>query len=197
MTTIVAVKKDGLACIAADTLTSFGDLRLSAASSENKRKILPVGDSFLGLSGSSAHIIVLESYFASPKAPRRFRSRREVFETWRKLHRSLKDQYFLNPKDEDSDPYESTQLTALMATPHGLFGVFSLREVFEFSRFWAMGSGREFALGAMQALYERLPTAQAIAEAAVAAACEFDKSSALPLESFLVEQRGKSARSRS
>ena len=57
------------------------------------------------------------------------------------------------PKEEEDDPYESTQITALIANEHGIFGVYSMREVFEYTRFWAVGSGREFALGAMHALY--------------------------------------------
>lgn len=37
-----------------------------------------------------------------------------------------------------------------------------MREVFEFNRFWAIGSGREFALGAMYAVYENLESAEDI-----------------------------------
>ena len=79
-----------------------------------------------------------------------------IFETFRKLHPILKEQHFLNPKEEEDDPYESTQMTALIANEHGIFGVYSMREVFEYSRFWAVGSGREFALGAMHAEYAEL-----------------------------------------
>ena len=60
-----------------------------------------------------------------------------------------KEQHFLNPKEEEDDPYESTQITALIANANGIFGVYSMREVFEYNHFWAVGSGREFALGAM------------------------------------------------
>ena len=40
-----------------------------------------------------------------------------------------------------------------------------MREVFEYTQFWAAGTGREFALGAMHALYARLQTAEAVARA--------------------------------
>ena len=186
MTTLVAVQKDGFACLAADSLTSFGDLRLTDGMSVGKGKLLRVGDAVLGIPGSSAHGGVLASYFARLKRPPRLGDRKEIFEAWRKLHVALKDDYFLNPKDEAADPYESTQLTALVVGPRGIFGVFSLREVFEFSRFWALGSGRDFALGALEALYDRLPTAREVAEAAVAVACVFDKGSSPPVESEVV-----------
>ncbi len=187
MTTIAVAVKDGLACIASDSLTSFGDMRLPPGRSADPKKILAVGDSFVGLSGSSAHFGVLESYFAAPENVPDFSSRAAVFESWRRLHEVLKEKYFLNPKDEDSDPYESTQITALVASPWGLYGVFSLREVFAYRDFWAMGSGREYALGALQALHPILPTAREIAERAVLAACEFDKGSAPPVQSHVVK----------
>ena len=97
------------------------------------------------------------------------RPRRAIFETFRKLHPILKEQHFLNPKEEEDDPYESTQVTALVANEHGIFGVYSMREVFEYSRYWAVGSGREFALGAMYAEYPQLRTAAAIARVGIAA----------------------------
>ena len=87
----------------------------------------------------------------------------------------------LNPKEAEDDPYESTQITALVANCNGIFGVYSMREVFEYTKFWAAGSGREFALGAMQALYPRTRTPEAIATAGVEAGALFDKNSALPL----------------
>jgi len=56
-----------------------------------------------------------------------------------------------------------------------------MREVFEFTRYWAIGSGREFALGAMHAQYARLKSASAVARAGIDAGCVFDKNSALPM----------------
>ena len=97
------------------------------------------------------------------------------------LHPILKEQHFLNPKEEEDDPYESTQVQALIANVRGIFGVYSMREVFEYTQFWAAGTGREFALGAMSALYSRLKTAEEIARAGVEAGTLFDKNSALPL----------------
>jgi ATP-dependent protease HslVU (ClpYQ) peptidase subunit len=56
-----------------------------------------------------------------------------------------------------------------------------MREVFEYTQFWAAGSGKDVALGAMHALYSRLRTAEAIARAAVEAGATFDRNSALPM----------------
>ena len=56
-----------------------------------------------------------------------------------------------------------------------------MREVFEYTQFWAVGSGREFALGAMHAQYGRLRTAEASPRSGIEAGTTFDKNSALPL----------------
>ena len=114
----------------------------------------------------------------------RLHSRHEVFETFLNAHHELKEKYFLNPKEEDDDPYESSQITALIANPSGIYGVYSYREVFSFDRFWAIGSGRNFALGAMYAAYGSKRTATQIAQIGVNAGAEFDKSSSGPSRVF-------------
>jgi ATP-dependent protease HslVU (ClpYQ) peptidase subunit len=71
-------------------------------------------------------------------------------------------------------------MTVMIANPSGIYAVYSMREVFEFERFWAIGSGRDFALGSMFATYARAKNAAAVAEAAVIAGAEFDTGTALP-----------------
>ena len=105
----------------------------------------------------------------------------QIYETFRKLHPMLKDEAFLNPKEEDDDPYESSQMTVMIANPTGIFAVYSMREVFEFDRFWAIGSGRDFALGAMYSVYANAKDAAAVADAGVTAGAEFDTGTALPV----------------
>lgn len=187
MSTIVVVKKAGQVCIAADSLTSFGDLRMGADYEASHDKILIHGDSHLGIVGSAAHQLVMESILKQDEIKVDFTSRLAVFETFRSLHPILKDKYFLNAKDEDDDPYESTQLDALIACPHGIYGVHSLREVCEYKRFWAIGSGSEYALGAMYAVYDLFDKAEEIARAGVMAGAEFNNASALPMSSYTVD----------
>jgi ATP-dependent HslUV protease subunit HslV len=181
MTTIVVAKKNGHVAIAADSLTTFGDTRLPEAYKRVHDKILNLGGSYIGVCGSSAHHLVLENVLAGA-TDLRLGSRAEIFETFRRLHPILKEQAFLNPKEEDDDPYESSQITALIANESGIYGVFSYREVFDYDRFWAVGSGRSFALGAMFAAWDRAKTAEEVVRAGVAAGVEFDRSSAGPIE---------------
>jgi ATP-dependent HslUV protease subunit HslV len=180
MTTLVVVRKNNEVAIAADSLTTFGDTRLPAHFDRASDKIVQFRGTYIGLCGSAAHQLVFESLLAK-QGDLDFSNKRAIFETFRKLHPILKEQHFLNPKEEDDDPYESTQVTAVIANSSGIFGVYSMREVFEYTQFWAVGTGREFAIGAMYSLYDRLPSAEAIARAGIEAGATFDKNSGLPL----------------
>jgi ATP-dependent HslUV protease, peptidase subunit HslV len=181
MTTVTVVRKGGTVAIAADTLVTFGDTRLSHGYEANE-KLFRIGSSWFGAAGTTAHFPVLRKALGAVKADElKLNSRDEVFDTFLKLHPMLKEQFFLNSKEEDADPYESSQFTALIANASGIYGVYSYREVFEFDRFWAIGSGRSFALGAMYAAWDRTRSARELAELGVRAGCEFDKNSSGPV----------------
>lgn len=185
MTTIVAVRKNGVVAIAADTLTTFGNTRLAAKMDRSHDKILRIGESYVGVCGSAAHHLVLANLLG--KTPDvQLNSKEAIFETFRKLHPVLKEECFLNPKEDEEDPYESSQITALIANASGMYGIFSMREVFEYTQFWAIGSGHEFALGAMQYTYPLLESAEDIARAGVEAGIAFDKNSDAPITLYTV-----------
>jgi ATP-dependent HslUV protease subunit HslV len=74
------------------------------------------------------------------------------------LHPLLKETFFLQTKEDDNDPYESSQFSVVIANASGIFGLYSYREVFEFKEFWGIGSGRGFALGAMHAVWDKART---------------------------------------
>ena len=114
----------------------------------------------------------------------RFDSVAGIFDVFVKLHDRLKGDYAMNVRG--NQPYESTEMTLLIANEHGIFGVYSMREVVEHERFWASGSGGDYALGAMHALYDAAPDAVSVAEAGVRAAVEFDDGSGAPLESHVI-----------
>jgi ATP-dependent HslUV protease, peptidase subunit HslV len=190
MTTVTVVRKAGHVAIAADALVTFGDTRLSHGYETNE-KVFRVGDSWLGMAGTTAHFPVLRKALGSlPPEEVRLGTRDEVFETFLKLHPKLKEQFFLNTKEEETDPYESSQFTVLIANACGIFGVYSYREVFEFDRFWSIGSGRSFALGAMFAGFDKAKTAREVAELGVRAGCEFDKNSSGPMKVHTMKLKG-------
>ncbi len=184
MSTIVVARKNQQACIAAESLTSIGDTKLSATYDAYHDKIQLCGDTYLGIVGSAAHSLVVEDIFREAEFEYDFSSREGIFRTFVKLHSILKEKYFLVPSSkgqDDDDPYETSHIDAVIANEHGIFAVYSLRDSNEFNRFWAIGSGADYALGAMHALYEKAESAEEIARAGVAAGAEFDNASALPI----------------
>ena len=191
MTTVVVVKKAGQVAIAADTLVTFGDTRLSNRFEANSKlfKIdTAAGPSYVGIAGTVAHFPVLrKAMLALPKAELLLGSKDEVFDTFIKLHPLLKDTFFLQTKEDDNDPYESSQFSVVVANATGIYGLYSYREVFEFNEFWGIGSGRSFALGAMYAAWDKGKSAREIAALGVKAGCEFDKNSGGPVEAFTLK----------
>ena len=193
MTTLVAVRKAGQAVIATDALITFGDTRLAnrfEANSKIFKVETPAGASYVGMAGTVAHFPVLRKAMGSmPREILKLGSKDEVFDTFTKLHPYLKDNFFLQTKEEDSDPYESSQFSVVIANASGIYGLYSYREVFEFKEFWGIGSGRSFALGAMHAAYAKAKTAREVAEAGIHAGCEFDRNSELPCDIFTIKMK--------
>jgi len=188
VSTIVAVLKDNKVCIAADSLTSFGETRQPAEFVTDFDKILHFGGhTHIGIVGSAAHHLVMQNLLEKHADKIDFSDRFTIFESMRQIHPILKDEYFLNSKDEDDDAYESSRVDALIVNRGGIFGLYSLREVDQYSRFWAIGSGAEFALGAMQVAFNLLGDAESVARAGIEAGTCFDNSSALPMTSYSLE----------
>ena len=197
MSTIVAAVKNGVACIAADSLTSFGDTKQSAEFVVNSDKILLLANSstnadsnnltYMGIVGSAAHHLVMQNLVLDHADKIDLSDRMSIFITLKTIHPILKEEYFLNSKEEDEDSYESSRVDALIMNENGIFGLYSLREVEQYSRFWAVGSGSEYALGAMQTAYEIYDTAEQIAQAGVVAGATFDNASSLPMTSYTLK----------
>jgi len=190
LSTIVVARKGNTACIAADTLTTFGDIRLDSVLDPNHSKIQRFGATAIGIVGAAAHTLVVERAFRDEEVAADFSDRDRTFETLLRLHPILKERYFLNPKEGEDEPYESSQIDAVFVNPNGIFGLYSLREVYEYSRYWAVGSGASYALGAMHAVWGRARTAREVARAGAEAGAAFDTASAMPLTFRSVRLKG-------
>lgn len=187
MSIIVVVRKNGRAVIAADSAQSDDDLVLRSEYVRNFTKLLKSGDTWLGLAGWSAAQDIVESALARDDLELDFSSRRAIFESSRKLHELMKNEYFIDTQEEKEQPVESSQVSALLANRNGIFELESYRSVAEYERYWALGSGKKLALGAMHALYKTEADAETIALAGLRAACAFDDGCALPAETRVIE----------
>jgi ATP-dependent protease HslVU (ClpYQ) peptidase subunit len=190
MTTIAAVKKNGYAAIAADTLTTFGNLKESADYIVNHRKIFKYGDNYIALSGWGVSQHALEDFLGATKKKISFDSVQEIFRAGLLIHRELKENYFLRPEDTDSDAFETSRSDILIINPSGVFALTAYRYVQEFSKFYSYGSGNEYALGAMFASYDdESKSAEDVARIGVSAGVEFDDGSGMPLDCYTVKLR--------
>ena len=186
MSTIVVAQKNGIACIGADTLSCLGSLRQGAHHVANNAKIAKIGDTYIGLTGTSTSLVVLRSYFSNPERPRDFSSTDAFFETFRYAHHCLKNEYFMAAAPDKGEEYETTQFYGLAANSTGIYAIYSYRSAQQFHRFWAVGSGRDYALGAMQAVYDQCGTAEEIVRAGLAASAEFDSGTSAPFDVYTI-----------
>jgi ATP-dependent protease HslVU (ClpYQ) peptidase subunit len=190
MSTVTVVKKGKSVAIAADTLGKWGNAMEPAEYIANHEKIFRVGASYLGVAGPGVAQQVLQDYFSRQKKTPALDSPESIFKTWVRLHRDLKDRYNLRPEEQDDDSYESSRMEVLIMNPSGIFGVDPFRTVQVFTRFYAYGSGNQFAMGAMAALYKTPDlSAEEIAKLGVEAAAEFDDGTGLPLTSYTLKLR--------
>jgi ATP-dependent protease HslVU (ClpYQ) peptidase subunit len=182
MSTIVVVRKNGRVSIGADTLAKDGYTMQRASLLANHSKIVQVADSYIAYTGSGAWGTVLTRYFSSRKRPAKLDGVDSIFKTVVRMHPLLKRHFGLNPHNGESNQFESSRLSLLIANMYGAFGVYSDRSVSEFATFYAFGAGYRLALGAMHVAYPRLDDPAAIARLGIEAAAEFDEDTALPAE---------------
>jgi len=181
MSALVVVRKAGKAVIAADSLTTFGRTKFGQKYQKHSEKIHRFGNCYIGIVGDAAHSNVFESILENFGEDLSFDSRKSIFETYLYMHQILKEKFHLNAVAEEDMAYQSSQIDALIANEHGIFGMFEFREVHEFESFWAIGSGKAYALGALFAVYDHLNDPEDIARIGVQASCEFDNACDLPI----------------
>lgn len=187
---VLAVKKKGIICIASDTMTITGGSRKQTAEHvSNSEKIMRWGSSYIGVAVHPVWPLVLNSYFKSEKQKPSLKSKEEIFGELLRLHKVLKEKYYLMPYDDEEDSFESSRFESLIVNSYGIFKTYELRSVQQFIAFAAIGSGAQYALGALHALYNRLDSAEEIAKTALNAAVEFDDSSGLPGNFYTVKSK--------
>ncbi len=191
MTTIVVVRKGDTAVIGADTLGTYGDQRESAAFVKNSSKLIGVDATWLAVTGHAAMDMALRNIFQETSCRRSFKGVNDIYKTSLQLHGILKEHYFLKLDGEAGDEaFESMQVSLLIANAHGIFGVCSKRTVLEYTKFYAFGSGEQYALGAMHAVYDQDTDAEQVARAGLEAAITFDTGSGAPIELRSVTLKG-------
>lgn len=155
MTTIVGVRrKDGEFFMGADsqlssTGTVLGQLRKILTASEEKTGLTTL----IGIAGSATSILAIEDLLDENAYS--FDSTLGVYRAALSIHQSLREHHGMLVEEECLLAFESMQCQMLIANKHGMWVVLSSREVIPVDTYAAIGSGRELALGAIEALGTR------------------------------------------
>ncbi len=187
MTTLAVVQKDGVIAIGADSRrSSYQDMYpIDVVADINK--INQVGDNYIATCGSASWPTVVELYFAGLEKPLPMHTPVEVFQAVAKLHNFAKDEYHFCA-DHDEGNFEGCNMDMLIANPFGIFTISSRRNVTQLKKYWAQGSGMEYALGAMFVTYDTPAKAPEIVEIALKAGATFSTGTGPPFKIFSFPQ---------
>ena len=175
MSIVVAVKKHGHTVMAADSLISFGDMRMPADNLQVE-KIRRVGGSLFASTGWGLYDNVLDDYLARQPAGE-LSDERAIFSFFMALWKELHARYTLvkdQPDEDGKSPFGDLDASFLIANQTGIFHVGSDMSVSRMHQYCAIGSGGDYGLGALHALYGQNLDAETIARCAVETACAFD-----------------------
>ena len=175
MSIIVAIHRHNQVTMAADTLTCFGDGEQAPPENCRTRKIFPMGEAHIGGTGWAVYDDIIEHWMQGRDLPS-LNSKAAVFTFFLELWRGMRDGYpFVNDQANSKDtPFTDLDSSFLVGSAGGIFKVSSDLGVTQFKQYTAIGSGAEYALGAIEALWDRLDDDQALCRAAVRAASRLD-----------------------
>ncbi len=202
MSIVVAVRKRGRTCMASDSQNNFGSNHVPGDNSRIS-KVRRVGDALLGTTGWGIYENILDDLLGSGSEPK-LDSRQRVFEFFLGLWKALHERYpFVNDQfEKDDSPFGNLDASFLVATSAAIYYVASDLSVTPLEKYFAIGSGADFALGAVYNLYDQELTAEEIAVRCVETAGAFNAYCGGETRSFLLPHaaeppaRGRRARER-
>lgn len=187
MTTIAAARKGKKICIGCDSLTIFENRKeIEGKSVLGGSKILKCNNAYINFSGSAVWSQVFSAYLKKISPQQKFSDPNSIFKEMLHFHKELKEEFFLTPQQHSSDIFESSEHLILLISPHGIFEIDWTRNVREYKKFAAIGTGDEYAMGAMQAVYDSEKDPVEIVKAGIRASAKFDKKTELPIECYSI-----------
>ncbi len=185
---IVAVRKNGVTCIGGDLSVRASGIHPEHL--QNVGKILHVGDSYLGLESSAAYW-ALKQYFQEKKGPVCFTSVGEIFKEFLALHHALKSDYDFPLSSARDEPFEPLNFQTILINRYGIFSIFQFHCVFEYTKFYAIGNGCDYALGALEARYSQRNSAKNLVRIGLKVAANFALEAGPPGKIYTVEPFAK------
>lgn len=190
MTVICAAEKNGLIAIASDSLRAkSSNLLIPNDNLRNPSKLLQTETGVIGFSGWDSSQTIMRHLLAQD-FNFKFGSEKEIVDTLLQLQPILKNKYYVNTAEFEDQPCESNQMNVLLINHSNIYKVSSMRNVTKMERFWAIGSGEEFSLGAMEVVYG-LNNFDAIdiVVAGVETACKYSTTCAAPVSYISLEKK--------
>ncbi|MHC4267614.1 MAG: hypothetical protein ACYSTS_04035 [Planctomycetota bacterium] len=167
MSVAVVVKKDNKIVVGADTLQCF-DSNMTDVDNLNESKLRRIGPAILASTGWGLYDNILDDYLKGKKSVK-LSTKQDIFLFFKKLWPILHEKYsFVKNQCDDSDsPFGELDSSFLIATKKRIFFVSSNMCVTEFLKFYAVGAGRDYSIGAMHVLYDQNKSAEEIARLAI------------------------------
>jgi ATP-dependent protease HslVU (ClpYQ) peptidase subunit len=183
MSVLVAVKVGRRLVMAGDGLTTSGSHRLPPEN-HSVRKIKKVGQTLIGAAGWTMYANILDDFLGGSRLPV-MRDEAAVLRFFVRFWRALKDRYtYVNDQAlEDKTPFADLDAAFLVGNRHGIFQISSDMSILRCEQFMAIGSGADYALGALDQLYGKGKDPHAIAKAAVATAIRYHTGCGEPISS--------------
>ena len=174
MTIILAVSKNDETVIASDSRVAFGN-EIIPGDNLPIEKIIKFGDSYIGSSGWGVYDNIMADFIRSKKDAN-LEDTQGIFsffmELWKDLHKHYS---FVNDQSSGKEsPFGDLDAKFLIVNWNGIFLVSPNMSVRKFNKYYAIGSGSSYSLGALELLYDQKFDAEAIARRAVATAITFD-----------------------
>ena len=176
MSIVVAVTKNDRTVMAADTQSSFG-MEILPPDNLATTKIRRVGNSLLGRAGWGVYDNILEDVLEQREttdlddAPLIFRFFTDL---WKVLHKRYS---FVNDQAKGKNtPFGDLGGSFVVANRKGIFYVAPNLGVTRFKKYYAIGSGADYSLGALHQLYDQEDDIELIARRAVETAIAFNVS---------------------
>jgi len=156
MSVIVAIRKNDQTVIACDGLSSVGSMIIHADNLVNSSKLVKLKNCIIGIAGWSALQDIITHLSAKKPELFDFDTREQLFDKTLQIHEELTDTYHINTTEDSDQPVDSSQVHMLLANKDSIFEVESYRTVVQYDKYFAIGSGAKFALGAIHSVYDRL-----------------------------------------
>jgi len=174
MSIVVAIKKDNQIVMASDSQTNFGS-QIVTFDNHSTFKIRSVGSALLAATGWSLYDNILDDFLAKQKDVN-LQDKRALFSFFLKLWGELQEKYSLVNQqcNDDDSPFGDLDASFLVANKNGIFHISSDMSVIEFKKYYAIGSGSDYSLGALYSLYDQPLDAETIARKAIDVAKAFN-----------------------